>query len=124
MDCTHCQDLFSAHAGHELDPETVKRLESHLASCGNCSREWVYFNKTMQCLAQMESLQAPPDILPGIHEKLNRPTGLSRLVQRIRQIDFTLSMPAAVTTVIVALLIPLVFKTTPHDQAKSICLIL
>ncbi|MDH4322375.1 MAG: zf-HC2 domain-containing protein, partial [Desulfobulbaceae bacterium] len=72
MNCTNAQELFSALADGELDPANIARMESHLATCRDCTREWRLFTESLAWLHEVKPVPAPPDLLVGVHAKLDR----------------------------------------------------
>ncbi len=77
MNCTTVQELFSALADGELDTANIARMESHLATCRHCTREWRLFTESLAWLHEVKPVPAPPDLLIGIHAKLDRTNPLA-----------------------------------------------
>lgn len=112
--------MFSAWSDHELDPETTSMLKSHVNSCAQCSSEWEAFQKTMEWLNAVEPAPAPSGIIVGIHEKLERKSLFSRLIERLRQArPINLSLSAAAVTIVVALLTMTLMKANFRGPADN-----
>lgn len=110
MQCSQIQGFFSEYADHELDVTTANLLKHHLQSCNACKYEWEAFQQTIFFLHAIPAIEPPSDLLFTIHKKLNKPTLLQRWRDWLRNLDLSMSIPAATATVSIALVSALVFK--------------
>lgn len=108
--CTQHQAQFTPYLDQELPPVERQQLEAHLASCPHCAEEWRFFTQTLGHVAELRRAQPPVDLLSGIQAKLHRPTFWHRLRTLFSQFDFSMSLPAATATVVVAMAVGLFFK--------------
>jgi hypothetical protein len=109
-ECSDHQARFTPYLDQELATEERQQLEAHLASCPHCAAEWRLFTLTLDRIASLRDDQPPPDLLPGIHAKLHRPHLWTRLRDLIHQYDFSMSLPMAAATVVLAMGIGLFLK--------------
>ncbi|MEW6593588.1 MAG: zf-HC2 domain-containing protein [Thermodesulfobacteriota bacterium] len=109
-ECSEHQACFTAHLDGELTPAERHDLEAHLASCPRCADEWRLFTLTLGHFAALRHTPPPPDLLPGIHAKLERPPFWARLRDLAAGLDFSMSLPAAAATVAVAMAVGFFFK--------------
>lgn len=70
MNCHDCQKLFSLYLDKEIDRHSMRELESHLASCLQCTSQWQAFQETVMLLRSLPDAKVPADFLTGIHDKL------------------------------------------------------
>lgn len=109
-ECSDHQAQFTPYLDQELAAAERQRLEAHLASCPHCAAEWRLFTLAVGRVAALRQSSPPPDLLPGIHAKLHRPTLWTRLRDLIHQYDFSMSLPMAAATVVLAMGIGLFLK--------------
>lgn len=110
-ECTEHQARFTPYLDQELAAADRQRFEAHRAACPHCAEEWRLFTRTLGHVAALRHGPPPPDLLPGIHAKLNRPAPWTRIRALFARYDFSMSLPAAAATVMVAMAIGLFFKT-------------
>lgn len=118
-ECTEHQARFTPYLDRELAAPERQRLETHLAACPQCAGEWRLFTQTLGQVASLRHSPPPPDLLPGIHAKLHRPTFWTRIRDLFGQYDFSMSLPAATATVMVAMAVGLFFKMGLPPMAPS-----
>lgn len=119
QECPEIQAQFTAYTDGELAAGECQRLDGHLAECPVCAREWRLFRQTLAQLAALPMVPAPPDLLPAIHAKLARPGVLAGIRNFFRDLDFSMSIPAAAATLVVAVAVGVFFRMTPHQQPSS-----
>ena len=60
MNCTECQDFINAYLGEELQEQLRAEVESHLASCSECSYEAANWQTCLSWLRKTFPEQVPP----------------------------------------------------------------
>lgn len=123
-ECNEQQARFTPYLDQELALADRQRFEAHLAACPQCALEWRLFSQTIGQVANLRHNPPPPDLLPGIHAKLDRPGFWTQIRDFFAQYDFSMSLPAATATVVVAMAVGLFFKmefqpTTPATQTQQ-----
>jgi predicted anti-sigma-YlaC factor YlaD len=83
MNCKEARSLLSEFYDQELNQETSKTLEKHLAGCSECQKEDDNFNKILKILNKLKTYDIPRDYLEGkkntkkgkillVHKKLSK----------------------------------------------------
>ena len=83
MECAEVLELLSQYADGVCDPETASRVEAHLAGCGECASAIESLRACMQTLSSLSRVPAPPDFLDRVHERIEEPSILRRLVEKL-----------------------------------------
>ena len=118
--CSETTARFTAHLDGELTAEAQLRFTDHLAACPHCAREWQFFRKTLDHLVLVKAAQTVPDLLPGIHAKLDQQGLWSKLRLFWQQLDFSMSLPAATATIAVAMVAGVFFNMTTEQRAPDV----
>ena len=71
MRCEEIRELMSEHLDGVLDREKEAFLKDHLANCESCREELVGLMATVSLLHNLEPVEPPPDLLDGIHARLD-----------------------------------------------------
>lgn len=70
MKCKEAVNLLSPYIDEVLDAKIKEDLENHLILCKNCSRELIEMNEMVLDLNKIPKLEAPPQIIMGVHEDM------------------------------------------------------
>ncbi len=70
MDHDQATALFSAYQDQQLAPAEKAALDEHLQSCLVCRRELQRFQQTVQTVAQLHPMVAPPDFAAGVRDRI------------------------------------------------------
>lgn len=103
MKCPEIHTLFTDYAEKSLDPHRLTILKNHLTACQECGQHWQEFQQTVHLVQNLEPVSPPPDLLTGIMARLEKKSFLNRLWQMIDRVNFSMSVPAAVTTFVIAM---------------------
>ncbi len=57
MNCLKAEEQFSAYLEDELNYQTVKAFETHLADCEQCHREFTLFSESLDLLHQLPQIE-------------------------------------------------------------------
>ena len=57
MNCLMAEERFSACLEDELDYQTIREFEAHLANCSSCQTEYATFRKSVKFLQQMPRIE-------------------------------------------------------------------
>jgi hypothetical protein len=119
MDCGQIQSLYTACTDQELDEQNILLFKKHLEACPHCRREWEDFREILRRLKAVESLPAPSDLLPGIHEKLARRSLGQRLERAFHKIFAPISLTAGASAMAAAVLIAFFINTGSAPRPDS-----
>lgn len=61
MDCVRVEEQFSAYLEDELDYQSTKAFETHLANCGSCQNGFMLFRESVNLLHRMPSIEPSPN---------------------------------------------------------------
>jgi hypothetical protein len=113
--CGEVRDLFSARADDALTAEERARLDAHLATCGDCGREWRRFQATVGLLRAVEPARAPAGFVDRVLAA--RPLPWPRRLARALLVPWPVKLPLeAAAVVLVAGLAIMVFQRSPDLQ--------
>lgn len=70
MDCVIVEEQFSAYLEDELDYQTTKVFETHLANCGSCQNGFTLFRESVNLLHQMPSIEPSPSFDSDLQSRL------------------------------------------------------
>lgn len=122
MDCSRVTSLFSDHLDEELAPAEQAVFNEHLAGCSGCRRQWELFRATVRRVQALEPLAPPLGILSGVQARLAAGPALSwhgRLLARWRRFDFSVSLPTAVATVALAMIMAMLAREEVFFQYRG-----
>ncbi len=123
MDCEEIRDLFSALLENDLPLSKEREVKGHLASCADCERDFLQFQKTMNWLHSMGDVEVPADFLEGIYRKLEEaktapPAGLSA-EKKALHLPLSFKLPVqAMAMVAIVFLVLYVTRMTPMDSYR------
>ncbi len=83
MDCREVKELLIEYFDGTLDKHTKALVQKHLSACKDCSDELAGLKAYKNSLDSLETVTAPADFLEKVHERLEKRTGLKKLLQTI-----------------------------------------
>lgn len=121
MDCSRISSLFSTGLDQELAAADQAAFDQHLGRCPDCRRQWRLFQATVARVRGLEPLTPPLGILSGIQARLAEAEPesaniFSRLVAAWRRLELSVSLPTAVATVALALIMAFLAKNETFFQ--------
>ncbi|HET97652.1 MAG TPA: hypothetical protein ENN98_02955 [Desulfurivibrio alkaliphilus] len=122
MDCSRISSMFTADLDHELDQASRSAFDDHLGSCPACRRQRRLFRATVARVQSLEPLNPPLGILSGIQARLEQPAPadlFGRLAAYWRRLDFSVSLPTAVATVALAMVMAFLAKNEVFFQYQA-----
>lgn len=109
MECKESKELLSEYIDGLLDSGTRARVEEHLNACGGCRDELASLKTLVSELGSLDIVPAPEDFLRQIHERLDTPSRLSRILRTLF-VPFRIKIPLEFAgAAVVALLLGFVF---------------
>ncbi len=119
MTCQDARDLFSARADDALSPAEQAQLQAHLATCAECEREWVRFERTVALVQAIEPAHAPAGFVDRVMGARARPW-YARLARGLF-VPWPVKLPVeAAAIVLVAGLAVMIFQRSPELQQASV----
>ena len=119
MTCQDARDLFSARADDALSPVEQAHLQAHLATCAECEREWVRFERTVALVQAIEPAHAPAGFVDRVMGARARPW-YARLARGLF-VPWLVKLPVeAAAIVLVAGLAVMIFQRSPELQQASV----
>lgn len=113
MECSLFQQLLTEFDDGTLDAEIRHDFDKHVALCPECATTLKEFQGTLRALHALDFVMPPADLLPGIHAKLDKSSILDRILGRWKELDFSVSVPAAVGTIAIAMIAGFLVKNSP-----------
>ncbi len=92
MKCTEIRERLSEYIDGFMDAETEARVREHLSSCKTCSGELESLKALVKELGDLDPVEAPSDFLARLHEKMERPFGLSKILHALFR-PFKIKLP-------------------------------
>ena len=118
MSCQEIRDLFSARADDALSAGERATLDAHLATCGECGREWQRFAATVGLLRAVEPARAPAGLVDRVLAA--RPRPWYRRLTRELFVPWPVKLPVeAAAVVLVAGLAIMIFQRSPDLQQAA-----
>jgi len=119
MTCREARDLFSARADEALALDERAALEAHLATCGECRREWQRLAATVGLLRAVEPPRAPAGFVDRVLAAARPQPWYRRLVRTVF-LPWPVKLPLeAAAIVLVGGLAVLVFQRSPELQQTA-----
>jgi len=120
MTCTEYKRWLSSYLDGVLDAAQQERLEAHLSACDGCRVELIRAHKLLVSLRSLGQVEAPNDLLAGIHAKLFPHPRWKRLFAWWPAALPRHSVAVALTAILVvfAVAIPLSLKPATRSQEK------
>ena len=111
MECVRVKELLSEYIDETLDQETRKAVEKHLSTCDGCAEELASLRSLVKELNSLEKVKPPVDFLEQLHERLDAPSGFTRIVRKLF-VPFHVKIPLELATAtLLAVLVFSVFHT-------------
>ena len=108
MNCAAILELLSEYIDGTLDEQTRTAVEKHIAACENCKQELASLRAVVQELGALDPVKPPEDFLEKIHERMEAPSGLNKIVRKLFvpfHIKIPLELAAAATLTILVVLV-------------------
>ena len=116
--CQDIRELFSARVDDALSSDERARLDAHLATCAECAREWLRFERTVGLLRATEPARAPAGFVDRVMAA--RPRPWYRRLARVVLVPWPVKVPLeAAAIVLVAGLAVMVFQRSPELQQAA-----
>lgn len=116
--CTEIRELFSARADEALTADERARLDSHLATCAECTREWQRFAQTLALVRSIEAPRAPAGFVDRVMAA--RPRPWYRRLARAVFLPWPVKLPLeAAAILVVAGLAVLLVQRSPELQRAA-----
>jgi putative zinc finger protein len=118
LSCRDVRDRFSARLDEALDDDERSGIDAHLATCGECTREWEGFARTVTLLRAVPAASAPAGFVDRVMAA--RPRPWYRRLARGLFVPWPVKLPVeAAAIVLVAGLAVLVFQRSPDLQRAA-----
>lgn len=72
---THPTEMISAYADGELSADDAARVEAHLESCTECTRDLALFQSMTTALHSLRDEAPQISIWPAVHSQITQPIG-------------------------------------------------
>jgi len=116
--CQDIRELFSARVDDALSADERARLDAHLATCAECGREWLRFERTVGLLRATEPARAPAGFVDRVMAA--RPRPWYRRLARGMLVPWPVKVPLeAAAIVLLAGLAVMVFQRSPELQQAA-----
>lgn len=117
MTCEDIRELFSARVDDALAPGERARLDRHLATCAECTREWEHFAGTVGMVRAVPPARAPAGFVDRV--LATRPRPWYRRLARSVFTPWPVKLPLqAAAVVLVAGLAIVLFQRAPDRPAS------
>lgn len=83
MDCSQVKGLLSEYLDGMLEEENTALVEEHLSACDDCRKEHDSLKALVHELGSMEPIAPSADFLDRLHERMEQPSRISRLIQTL-----------------------------------------
>ncbi len=116
MDCHEVKKSLQEYMDNELNREMKNAIKLHLSSCDSCRSEYhdlVEYRNGMNSLGQV---RAPDDFLSQIHERIEKPSLLSKIKQKLF-FPLNIKLPLEAAGVLATVVI-IVFLYNPMGSLK------
>ena len=111
MECVNVKELLSDYIDDTLDQETRETVEKHLSTCEGCAEELASLRSLVEELGSLEKVKPPADFLNQLHERLDAPSGFTKIVRKLF-VPFHVKIPLELATAtLLAVLVFSVFHT-------------
>ena len=116
MECVRVKELLSEYIDDTLDHETRKTVEKHLSTCKGCAEELASLRSLVEELGSLEKVKPPADFLEQLHERLEAPSGFTRIVRKLF-VPFHVKIPLELATAtLLAVLVFSLFHTQMTEK--------
>jgi Putative zinc-finger len=116
--CQDIRELFSARVDDALSADERAGLDAHLATCAECAREWLRFERTVGLLRATEPARAPAGFVDRVMAA--RPRPWYRRLARGVLVPWPVKVPLeAAAILLVAGLAVMMFERSPGLQQAA-----
>ena len=117
MECVSVKELLSEYIDDTLDQETRKTVEKHLSACEGCAEELASLRSLVEELGSLEKAKPPADFMEQLHERLEAPSGFTRIVRKLF-VPFHVKIPLELATAtLLAVLVFSLFHTQLTEKS-------
>ncbi len=81
MNDRHVRDILSEYIDGMLSQEEASAVKEHLDHCPDCMEEYEETVKIIGHMNQMESLETPDSFVDKVHERIEGPSSLQKLIK-------------------------------------------
>ena len=81
MGCEEIKERLSEYVDDLLDEESKVKVEEHLLTCHGCRQELSSLKALVHELGSLKPVEPPRDFLEQIHERLEQPSRLSKILR-------------------------------------------
>jgi len=112
MICAEAKKILSPYLEGDLDSNTKKLLDEHLAICHDCSRELDKLKSLISALKAFPKIEPPQDFLESVRRRLDKPPVLTAALRRMFvPLHIKLPLEALTITATVIIIFFLVHRT-------------
>ena len=86
MECPQVRAIFFKDPDLDIPPEVREGVEAHLAGCPSCTRQFLDLKEQIRVLGSLPGMEAPPDFLKQVRSRLDKPSALQILRERLGNI--------------------------------------
>ena len=86
MECPQVKAIFFKNPDLDIPPEVREGVEAHLAGCPSCARQFLDLKEQIRALGSLPRMEAPPDFLRQVRSRLDKPSALQVLRERLGNI--------------------------------------
>ena len=104
MICAEVKKLLSPYLEGDLDSDTKKSLDEHLAICHDCGRQLDELKNLISGLKAFPKIEPPADFLESVRRRLDKPPVLTAVLRRMF-VPLHIKLPLEALTVAVTVII-------------------
>ncbi len=82
MKCSDAREMINAYIDNGIDPQKDNLLEEHIKNCEECRNEAAFLLRYKKAVNSFEKLNAPPQFLQSVKNRIVRERGLFFTVQK------------------------------------------
>ena len=86
MECPQVKAIVFKNPDLDIPPEVREGVEAHLAGCPSCARQFLDLKEQIRALGSLPRMEAPPDFLRQVRSRLDKPSALQVLRERLGNI--------------------------------------
>ena len=120
MKCSEVSLLLSEYVDDDLDPINKGIVEEHLTACTACAAELHFLQAYLRAMAGMEKVGAPANFLAAVHERIEHPSALGRLVKWLFY-PLKIKVPMELAGIaLAAVLLVFTYQAPRQEKAQSL----
>ena len=121
MECSQVLSLLSRYLDGDLPREVGRLVEEHLSGCTGCSSHMEELVEAVRALNSLERIAAPQGFLSRVHERIEEPSRVQRLLRRLfSPLHIKLPLEAVGLGIAVLLVIVVQREIAPIEQKTMI----